>query len=84
MATGSTCRSIEELVALSGGSAFEAAALALISLFGWLKYFREKRQRENLSQRELLKQEFIQIVWAIVAIILIMGALAALALWIRR
>ena len=49
-----------------------------------LKYFREKRQRENLSQRELLKKELIQIAWVIVAIILIMGSLIALAFWILR
>jgi hypothetical protein len=49
------------------------------------KYFREKRRWENLSQRELLKQEFIQIAWAIVAIIVIMGSAAKLhSLYVRE
>ena len=58
--------------------------MALITLFRWLTYFREKRLRENLSQRDLLKHELIQIFWAIVAIALVMGFLAALAIWIGR
>ncbi len=55
----------------------------MIELIWWLKYFRAKRLRENLSQRDLLKQELIQIGWAIVGIILIMGSLVAFALWLR-
>jgi hypothetical protein len=55
--------------------------LALVQLFGWLKYFREKRQRENLSQADLLKQEAKQIGLAILVIIGLFGFLVLLA-WI--
>jgi hypothetical protein len=55
--------------------------MALFELFGWLKYFREQRRHENLSQAELLKKELLLIVYAILGIILLMGFLFALA-WI--
>jgi hypothetical protein len=44
-----------------------------IVLFRWLKCFRETREKENRSRRELLERESIQIAWAVVAVILIMG-----------
>lgn len=31
--------------------------MALFELFHWLRYFRERRLREDLSQKELLKRE---------------------------
>jgi len=55
--------------------------LALFELFGWLKYFREQRQRGNLSQAQLLKKELKLIVWGIVGVFVLMGFLFALA-WI--
>ena len=68
----------------SGSQAPEEKKLALIELFRWLKYFRVKRLNENLSQRDLLRQELRLIFWAIIAIGLILGLLIALALWIGR
>jgi len=58
--------------------------LALTALFGWLKHFREKRRRENLGQGALLKQELIQIAWAILVIVILMGFVLVLGLWILR
>jgi hypothetical protein len=55
--------------------------LALFGLFGWLKYFREQRRQENLSQSELLKKELLMIAYAIVGIFVLFGFLFALA-WI--
>ncbi len=68
----------------SGPQAPEEKQLALIELFRWLKYFRAKRLNENLSQRDLLRQELKLIFWAIIAIGLILGFLIALALWIGK
>jgi hypothetical protein len=58
--------------------------LALIELFGWLKYFREKRRRENLSQSQLLKHELVQLGWALVGVVVLMGGLGILAWAIMR
>lgn len=58
--------------------------MALIELFGLLKHFREKRLRENLDQRELLRRELIQIAFAVVTIIVIMASLFVLAYWILK
>jgi hypothetical protein len=55
--------------------------LALFELFGWLKYFREQRRQENLSQRELLKKELLLLVYAILGVFVVMGFLIGLA-WI--
>lgn len=55
--------------------------MALFELFGWLKYFREKRRQENLSQAELLRKELFLVVSAILAIVVLIGFLFALA-WI--
>jgi hypothetical protein len=55
--------------------------LALFELFGWLKYFREQRRRENLSQRELLKKELLLLAYAILGVFVVMGFLIGLA-WI--
>ncbi len=55
--------------------------MALFELFGWLKYFREQRRRENLSQAQLLKKELLLVVYAILGIAVLMGFLFALA-WI--
>jgi hypothetical protein len=55
--------------------------LALFELFGWLKYFREQRHRENLSQAKLLKKELLLLVYAILGIFVLFGFLFALA-WI--
>ena len=56
--------------------------MAIFELFGWLKYLREKRLHENLSQKELLKHEIRLIALAILVIIVLMGSLFALARWI--
>jgi hypothetical protein len=55
--------------------------LALFELFGWLKYFREQRRQENLTQGELLKKELLMIAYAILGIFVLFGFLFALA-WI--
>lgn len=55
--------------------------MALFGLFGWLKYFREQRRQENLSQGELLKKELLMIAYAILGIFVLLGFLFALA-WI--
>ena len=55
--------------------------VALFELFGWLKHFREQRQRENLSQKDLLKKELILLGWAVVGVFFFMGFLFLLA-WI--
>jgi hypothetical protein len=55
--------------------------LALFGLFGWLKYFREQRRQENLSQGELLKKELLMVAYAILGIFVLLGFLFALA-WI--
>jgi polyferredoxin len=55
--------------------------LALFELFGWLKYFREQRRQENLSQRELLNKELLLLAYAILGVFVVMGFLIALA-WI--
>ena len=55
--------------------------MALLELFGWLKYFREQRRRENLSQGELLKGELLLIAYAILGILVLVGFLFALV-WI--
>jgi len=55
--------------------------LALFELFGWLKYFRKRRRRENLSQRELLKKELRLLAYAILGVLVVMGFLIGLA-WI--
>ncbi len=56
--------------------------MALFELFGWLKYYREKRLREKLGQKELLKREIRLIALAILVIIALMGSLFALARWV--
>jgi hypothetical protein len=58
--------------------------LAFFELFGWLRYFREKRLREDLSQAELLKQERKQIALALLGIVVLFGILAALAWFFTR
>ena len=55
--------------------------MALFGLFGWLKYFREQRRQENLSQGELLKKELLMVAYAILGIFVLLGFLFALA-WI--
>jgi hypothetical protein len=55
--------------------------LALFELFGWLKCFRERRRRENLIQRELLKKELRLLAYAILGVFIVMGFLIGLA-WI--
>ena len=55
--------------------------MALGELFHWLKYFREQRQRENLSQAQLLKKELKLIGLALVGVAVVMGFLFLLA-WI--
>jgi hypothetical protein len=55
--------------------------LALFELFRWLKYFREQRRQENLSQAELLKKELVLIAFAILGIFILIGFLFALV-WI--
>jgi hypothetical protein len=57
------------------------SALALFELFGWLKYFREQRRQENLSQAALLKKELLLIAYAILGIFVLIGFLFALV-WI--
>ena len=59
----------------------EEKYLVLFELFGWLKYFREQRRQENLSQAALLKKELLLIVYAILGIFVLFGFLFALA-WI--
>lgn len=55
--------------------------MALFELFGWLKYFREQRQRKNLSQAALLKKELLFIAYAILGIFVLIGFFFALV-WI--
>jgi hypothetical protein len=55
--------------------------VALFELFGWLKYFREQRHRENLSQAEFLKKELLLIASAILGIVVLISFLFAL-IWI--
>ena len=55
--------------------------LALFELFGWLKYFREQRRAENLSQGELLKKELLMIACALLGIVVLLGFLFLLA-WV--
>lgn len=47
--------------------------MALFELFGWLKYFQEKRAEQKLSQLDLLKQELLQIAMALLVIVLGVG-----------
>ena len=47
--------------------------MALFELFGWLKYFREQRRQENLSQSALLKKELLLIAYAILGIFALIG-----------
>jgi hypothetical protein len=56
--------------------------LAILELFGWLTYFRERRLGENRSQKELFKQEIKLIALAILTILVLMGSLFAVARWI--
>ena len=58
--------------------------MELIELFKWLKYFREKRARENLSQAELFRQELKLIGMALVGIACLMGFLFALVWFIMK
>ena len=55
--------------------------MALFELFGWLKYFREQRHRDNLSQGALLKKELLLIAYAILGIFVLIGFFFALV-WI--
>jgi hypothetical protein len=57
--------------------------LALFELFGWLKYFREQRRRENLSQAALLKQELALVGSAILVIAILVG-LVFFLIWIHE
>ena len=57
----------------------EQRHLALFELFGWLKYFREERLSENLSQAELFRRELLQIDLAVLVIFILMRTLMALA-----
>lgn len=52
--------------------------MALFELFGWLKYFRQKRQQENLTRAELLKRELVMIAFAILGILILFGFLFVL------
>jgi hypothetical protein len=63
------------------GIAARDSRLALFELFGWLKYFREQRRQENLSQGELLKKELLLIAYAILGIFVLVGFFFALV-WI--
>ena len=47
--------------------------MALVELFGWLKYFREQRRRENLDQRGLLKKELKLLAYAMLGVFVVMG-----------
>ncbi|HYL86643.1 MAG TPA: hypothetical protein VE263_20630 [Candidatus Angelobacter sp.] len=47
--------------------------MALFELFYWLRYFRQQRQEQNLSQWELLKQELKMIGLAFLTIALLIG-----------
>jgi len=55
--------------------------LAHFELLGWLKYFREQRRQENLSQRGLLKKELALLAYAILGVFVVMGLLIRLV-WI--
>ena len=55
--------------------------MALFELFEWLKYFREQRHRDNLSQGALLKKELLLIAYAILGIFVLIGFFFALV-WI--
>lgn len=57
--------------------------MALFELFGWLKYFREQRRRENLSQAALLKQELALVGSAILVIAILVG-LVFFLIWIHE
>ena len=57
--------------------------MALFELFGWLKYFREQRRRENLSQAALLKQELIMLGSAVLVIAFLVG-LVFFFIWIHE
>ena len=59
----------------------EEKPLALFELFGWLKYFREQRLQETLTQKDLLKKELLLIAYAILGIFVLIGFLFALV-WI--
>jgi hypothetical protein len=52
-----------------------------VFLLYWLRYFREKRKRENLPQVELLKRELAQIGLALVTIVLLFAFLIGLVLY---
>ena len=47
--------------------------MALFELFYWLRYFRQQRQEQNLSQWELLKHELKMIGLAILSIFVFVG-----------
>jgi len=55
-----------------------------IELLRILRAKREERLSENLSQRELLKREFKLIALALVAIVVLFGAMGTLVWFIRR
>jgi len=57
--------------------------LVLFGLIGWFKYFREQRQRENLNQAELLKQELRLLGSAILVIATLIGLVFVL-IWIHE
>ena len=57
--------------------------MALFELFGWLKYFRQQRLQENLSQAELLKKELIMLGSAILVIAILIGLVFVL-IWIHE
>ena len=47
--------------------------MALFELFHWLKYFRQQRQEQNLTQWELLKHELKMLGLAILSIFVFVG-----------
>ena len=55
--------------------------MALFELFSLLRYFRERREQEKLSQKELLKHELKLLGLAFVGIVVLIGILGGLA-WI--
>jgi len=67
----------------AAGIAAKDKPLALFELFGWLKYFREQRRQENLSQVELLKKELIMFGSAVLVIAILLGLVIVL-IWIHE
>ena len=53
----------------------------MFELLNSLLYFREKRLRENLSQKELLNREIVLIGAALLTVVTVMGGLIAITMW---